>query len=327
MRAIIYGAGKRFKDVFLESDFCKRVCADRMDIIGLADSNEELYGKHISVNGKSLKVCNVNTFTGMEFEQLIVSSKQYFNEIKEQLLKSGFQEDKIILMDDLFQEYYRNIFQINRLAGKSGVEIGGPSAIFSGIYEVAGSCDGVNFADKTVWWENRETAYCYQQKKLGKVIIDDAVHLETIENNTYDFLLSSNNMEHIANPLRALKEFQRVVKEGGFLYVVVPRKDRTFDHNREYTLFQHILDDYKNEKKETDLSHLPEIIEKHDYDKDRWCGGRDSFVARAYRNYENRCLHHHVFSPDCLAEMFRYLEIEVIDQIKDINNWIIIGRK
>lgn len=327
MKIIIYGVGNKFQELFLYSDFGKIFYDRGIEIIGLADGNKELYGQKICVNGKTFEVCDVKKLMHIEFEQMVVSSKQFYDEIKCYLLELGFPENKIILIDCIVNEYYRDLLGVNRLNGKEGVEIGGPSDIFSAIYDVVRSCDGVNFSDKTVWWENEEAVYCYQQKKLGKVIIDDATQLQQIKNNKYDFLLSSNNLEHIANPLKALNEFRRVVKEDGLIIIVVPRKDKTFDHNREYTTFQHILEDYTLDIDETDLSHLPEIIEKHDYEMDKSCGGKENFIVRSHKNYENRCLHHHVFSQECLTEMFQYLKLVIVDQIKGANDWIIIGKK
>ncbi|MCM1261847.1 MAG: class I SAM-dependent methyltransferase [Butyrivibrio sp.] len=327
MKIIIYGVGNMFQKLFLDSDFGKRVYEKGIEVVGLTDSNKDLYGQEIFINGKSLTVCDVNKFIDVEFDQMVVSSKQFYDEIKRHLLNLGFPENKIVLVDIILHDYYKEIFGVNWLTGKKGVEIGGPSNIFSEIYEVAGSCDGVNFSDKTIWWKNEEEVYSYQKKALGKVIIDDATQLRKLENDKYDFLLSSNNLEHIANPMKALSEFRRVLKEDGLIIIVVPRKDKTFDHNREYTTFQHILEDYENDIDETDLSHLPEIIEKHDYDMDLPCGGKENFIIRSHKNYENRCLHHHVFSQECLAEMFRYLNLEIVNQIRDADDWIIIGKK
>ncbi len=79
--------------------------------------------------------------------------------------------------------------------------------------------------------------------------------MSIIDKNSYDFLLSSNNLEHIANPLRALKEFYRILKPGGILLITVPVKEKNFDHNRQYTSFEHILLDYIKNTQEDDLTH------------------------------------------------------------------------
>lgn len=54
----------------------------------------------------------------------------------------------------------------------------------------------------------------------------------------------------------------------------MPLKENCFEHNREYMLFEHLLEDYTHDIKEDDLTHLMEIIEKHDYAMDVKCGGK-----------------------------------------------------
>ena len=162
---------------------------------------------------------------------------------------------------------------------------------------------------------------------LGQVYISDATDLSAIADNEYDFVLSSNNVEHIANPLKALKEFCRILKRNGAIVIAVPVKERTFDHNRSDTTFEHLCQDYDHNIKEDDLSHLPEILELHDYSMDLPCGGKTAFERRAKQNFYNRCLHHHVFSEMCLKQMYEWLDVEVIDFWKVAENYIILGRK
>ena len=105
---------------------------------------------------------------------------------------------------------------------KHGIEIGGPSEIFNNlikVYNVAKQVDGCNFSTNTIWQGNIEEGapYFYHGRKLGKQFINDATDLNKISDNRYDFLLSSHCLEHIANPIKALKEWNRVLKDGGLL--------------------------------------------------------------------------------------------------------------
>lgn len=230
---------------------------------------------------------------------------------------------KTFMADDIAKILHQEMF-----SEKSGLEIGGPTDIFFGIYDICQSCDGANFAVNTVWADNSKPDYMYDNKKLGGMIIADATDLHTIADESYDFLLSSNNLEHIANPLKALREFKRVVKSSGIICILVPQKERTFDHNREFTSFSHILEDDKAGTEETDLTHLEEIIQKYDYTMHMGRGGKEQkeqFLLLAKKNYENRCLHHHVFCPETLRQMFEYLDIEVLDQFELLGNYGILG--
>lgn len=245
--------------------------------------------------------------------------------IKRLLRKVGFISDVIAEIPHSDVDVITGIPHQEMFSGKVGFEVGGPSDIFSGIYNICQRCDGVNFAVHTVWSDNSMPDYMYADKKLGSMIIADATDLHTIADESYDFLISSNNLEHIANPMKALREFRRVVKSSGIICILVPQKELSFDHNREFTRFSHILEDYKAGTEETDLTHLAEISQKHDYAMDVWCGGKEQFLLRAEKNYENRCLHHHVFAPETLRQMFEYLDIEVLDQFEAFGCYGILG--
>ncbi|MBC3542180.1 class I SAM-dependent methyltransferase [Rufibacter sediminis] len=218
------------------------------------------------------------------------------------------------------------------LQQKAGIEIGGPSGFFSRevpVYDVVKSLDGVNFSSSTVW-EGELTegpTYTYGQGRTGHQFICDAVNLERIQTGTYDFVLSCNNLEHIANPLKALTEWLRILKPEGMLLLVLPFKESNFDHQRSYTTMAHLLDDFRNNTSEEDLAHLPEILELHDLSMDAPAGDFENFRKRSLANFQNRCLHHHVFSLDLLEEIFHFLQVEVIAKDSTDTDLIILGRK
>lgn len=319
----IYGLGERFHMFFRESDsFLNLLRKCNYEIVGYLDRN--VSKREVCVNGKVFSVSQKEEWKDFSIDYIVVTSDKYYEEIKSELYDYGFKEEQILELQSLLDkiiydtEYYRN---------KCGIEIGGPSNIFKRVYEVCKSCDGVNFSEDTVWWRKEKKGYCWKEKELGQVYIADATDLLLIEDNKYDFVLSSNNLEHIANPLKALEEFCRITKNGGIITIAVPIKEKTFDHNRKDTLFEHLLEDYKRDTKEDDLTHLPEILQLHDYDMDLPCGGKEAFAKRAEKNFENRCLHHHVFSEKCLRKMYEYLNLEVIDFLKLGSNYIIRGSK
>ncbi len=224
-----------------------------------------------------------------------------------------------------YDEFFKN---------KKGFEVGGPSGLFSGsiipVYELANTIDGCNFSSSTVWEGNiTSDDYRYYKNKKGKQFISEGSDLRQIEDEQYDFLLSCHNLEHIANPIKAVKEWQRVVKKGGALLLVLPDKRFTFDKKRPYTTFSHLLDDFKNDIGENDLTHLPETLQLHCLELDPGSGKDfERFRQRGELNFENRCLHHHVFSQDVLGEIFTYLGIEIISQqFIPTMHQVIIGKK
>src|SRR5260221_9635771 len=113
---------------------------------------------------------------------------------------------------------------------KYGLEIGGPSGSFrdTGIlplYRYAAGLDNCVFAAETLWEGRRSEGqtFSYHPAKPNDFnFIREATDLRGIADHRYDFVLSSHNLEHIANPIRALKEWMRVVKAGGAIIAVLP---------------------------------------------------------------------------------------------------------
>jgi len=216
--------------------------------------------------------------------------------------------------------------------GKEGLEIGGPSELFRRVlpvYAAAKSVDGVNFSTSTIW-EGRLTegrTYAYMSGRTGWQFIGEATKLSQIAPQRYDFVLSSNCLEHIANPLRAVEEWMRVLRPGGHMLLVLPRRESNFDHRRPVTAFSHLKDDFERGVDEHDLTHLDEILELHDYAMDPPAGDREAMRRRSLANFENRCLHHHVFDQDLIEAMFRHFGLEPLMRTTTASDHIAVARK
>lgn len=201
---------------------------------------------------------------------------------------------------------------------KKGIEIGGPSGIFSAeipIYQVINSLDGCNFSNHTIWEGNIAEGcnFSYFENKNGFQYICEASNLQAIPNEKYDFLIASHCLEHCANTLKTVEEWLRVIKKGGAILLILPDKRYTFDHNRPITDFKHLVNDFIMNIDETDLTHLEEILELHDLNLDIPAGTIENFKNRSLENYKNRCLHHHIFDFELLKIIFNYFNIEVIN--------------
>lgn len=58
------------------------------------------------------------------------------------------------------------------------------------------------------------------------------------------FLLASHVIEHMPDTIRALQEWDRAVRSGGIVFLIVPHKERTFDRDRPRTDLRHHLADF-----------------------------------------------------------------------------------
>jgi SAM-dependent methyltransferase len=211
------------------------------------------------------------------------------------------------------------------LSNKIGLEIGGLSDVFKKtgilpVYSIIKQLDNCNFSGVTTWEGNIEEGlnfYFNEDSSPGQQYIAETTNLSIIESAKYDFILSSHMLEHTANPLKALSEWTRVLKDDGFLLILLPHKDGTFDHQRPVTTLEHIIEDFESGTQEDDLTHLPEILEFHDLSRDPEAGTRELFKERSEKNFENRCLHQHIFDTSLAVQLihYHYLQIHAVESI------------
>lgn len=212
-------------------------------------------------------------------------------------------------------EWYLSVF-----GQKSGLEIGGPSQIFGEegaipVYNALKGLDNCLFSNRTIWEGEVQEGLRFRYHALkppGYQFVLEGSRLLTIRDSSYDCVLSSHTLEHIANPLQALKEWKRVSRKDGLLLLLVPHKDGTFDWRRSSTSMAHMIEDYSQNIGEDDLTHLSEVLELHDLRKDPPAGSFDNFRSRCLQNYSYRAMHHHVFDTPTAVAMLDYAGFQVL---------------
>jgi SAM-dependent methyltransferase len=222
------------------------------------------------------------------------------------------------------------------MAGKIGLEIGGPSSIFSRqglfpVYPVAEKLDNCNFSHSTTWEgsiSEGETFAFDRSKAAGRQFISEAWDLAEIPEDSYEFVLSSHMIEHTANPIRAVSEWLRVLTQTGTLVIIFPHKNGTFDRLRPVTQLDHLIQDFSANVGEDDLTHLPEILKLHDLELDPEAGSYESFANRSKSNFENRCLHHHVFDARLAVSLIDYMRLQIVSvEVLRPYHIIVVARK
>jgi SAM-dependent methyltransferase len=213
-----------------------------------------------------------------------------------------------------------------RVEHKVGLEIGGPSPAFLDdgvlpIYRYLKALDNCVYSLETIWEGRRaegSTFSFHSRKANGFNFIREATDLHGIADHRYDLVLSCHSLEHTANPVKALKEWRRVVKAGGTVIILLPNYRHTFDHRRSPTAIEHMLQDYALDRDETDATHIEEILELHDLARDPGAGSAEQFRQRSLRNFENRGLHHHVFDQHNSRQLLEAagLTVEILELAK-----------
>ena len=213
------------------------------------------------------------------------------------------------------------------------IEIGGPSTMFYTklpIYQNLRSLDVVNFSNSTTWEGNIQEGYnCnYYGNRFAYQFISEASLLTNVNNNTYDAVVSSHCLEHLANPIKGLMRWKQVLKSGGFMLLILPHKIGNFDHKRKDTTFEHIMSDYINDVDENDNTHFNEFIQLFDLEKKP--GKKitlEEHIEITKNNFKNREVHHHVFNKKLIDETLNFCNFEILDYLEEKEDLIVFCKK
>jgi SAM-dependent methyltransferase len=74
----------------------------------------------------------------------------------------------------------------------------------------------------------------------------DGQTLKGVADASLDFVIAAHVIEHLENPLGALRHWLRVLRPGGKAIVVVPDMRHTFDRSRPETPLTHVISDEKD---------------------------------------------------------------------------------
>jgi SAM-dependent methyltransferase len=71
--------------------------------------------------------------------------------------------------------------------------------------------------------------------------------LRRFADGAFDFVVVNHVLEHLANPVKAIRDVFRICRDGGAVVIAIPDKDYTFDRERELTSWAHLWSDYVND--------------------------------------------------------------------------------
>jgi hypothetical protein len=137
----------------------------------------------------------------------------------------------------------------------------------------------------------------------------DVDGLSAVADASYDVVIASHVIEHVANPIAALAEFWRVLRPRGRLVLLVPDRHHTFDHRREPTPFAHVLEEYRAGVKEVSEAHIREFCTAlfgqppiHPPEVRAW-HDPDALDAERFDLHRRRTIHVHVWNPEEFAAL------------------------
>jgi len=125
------------------------------------------------------------------------------------------------------------------LDGLKGLEIGGSAHNSFGLDTL-----NVDYSDDyTTVFKQSEVDICGEYMEVDIVAPGDDL---PIPDNAVDFVISSHVIEHFYDPIKSVEEWLRVTKPGGYVYIIAPHKERTFDRDRERTSLAEIVDRHEH---------------------------------------------------------------------------------
>jgi GT2 family glycosyltransferase/glycosyltransferase involved in cell wall biosynthesis len=137
--------------------------------------------------------------------------------------------------------------------------------------------------------------------------IDDGERLMTFADNSQDFIIANHFFEHCEDPLGTLKNFARVVKPGGVIFMAVPDQRFTFDKNRQITTLEHVVCDYTEGPEWSRNTHFWEWVQLVEPNLGRTYSNLSQQEARvAELMAQGYSIHFHCWRSDDLAKMLYY---------------------
>jgi predicted SAM-dependent methyltransferase len=129
-------------------------------------------------------------------------------------------------------------------------------------------------------------------------LIDDGERLASVPIESQDFVVANHFLEHCENPVLALLNMFRVLRDGGVLYLAVPDKRFTFDVDRQPTPLGHVLDDYEHGSERSRRGHFEEWARLVDHVPDAELERHvEDLLARHYS------IHFHVWTQADVLEL------------------------
>ena len=87
--------------------------------------------------------------------------------------------------------------------------------------------------------------------------------LAQFQSDSFDFVIINHVLEHVLNPIHAIRECFRILKNNGSLVISIPDKRFTFDRDRKLTDWGELFDRFHNKVRDPRTEDYEEIFQLH----------------------------------------------------------------
>ena len=135
-------------------------------------------------------------------------------------------------------------------------------------------------------------------------ILANGEDLETIADNTQDFVIANHFIEHCQDTIGTIQNMLRVLKPGGILYSAIPDKRVSFDIDRDITSIDHMWRDHIEGPAGSKREHFESWVRHvgHYTDTVEIAEHTDRLIEMDYS------IHYHVFTQASWLELFISLQ-------------------
>ncbi|MBL8546117.1 MAG: class I SAM-dependent methyltransferase [Hyphomonadaceae bacterium] len=186
-----------------------------------------------------------------------------------------------------------------RLARGVGLEVGpgiSPSVLPADDVDVSyvESCPLEEWSAK---YTKGRTDVTVPSELASRYVVGSAVSLDEFPEGQLDFVFSNHVFEHLANPLRVLRNWLRVLKPGGVIAGVTPDPRYTFDCRQPVTTLSEALAEAESPGHDIPLAKYERWT--------RWTAPEVSPASLIQRDYS---IHVNFFTPETFADVADFLK-------------------
>lgn len=209
---------------------------------------------------------------------------------------------------------FSDIINIIQKMHMNCLEIGGPTLLFTDtypytIYNLFNCIDNINLYDLNNSFISIKTS---NYNKLFKNIYKQISEID----KKYDIIVSSHCIEHMANPIKTLNSFKKLLNKNSYILSILPNKSEFWDYIRPTTTIEHIIQDYLNDIEEDDHTHEEEnLLVNHPYKLDNNHPDKPvniSYEEMVRNNINYRIMHHHCFDLNLCIQLHEYLNFKTL---------------